>query len=146
MKYYSIILCFITSLTVAQNHFVTIDYDKVIVNKGSSTWYIEVPFRIDKGIHIQDIIETKENVLPTVVKLMLPIEGVEYSFKELQYKSVQLDAIKHKVITNAFKIYIELVIKEVTKMPESIEGSLFYQACNDKQCFFPRTLDFEIEL
>ena len=146
MKFYSIIIFFFTSLTVAQGHFVTIDYDKVVVKKKNRTNYIEIPFSIADGIHIQDIIETKENVLPTALNIKFPVESVDYSFQELQYKYVQLDAIQHKVITNVFKIRIEVHSIEGAILPEFIEGNLFYQACNDRQCFFPRTLDFKIEL
>lgn len=129
-----------------QQHFVSVDESAIrIVRKGDG-WMAGIPFQIHEPYHIQAVSGAQENVIPTTITFENNehLEIVQYEFTALQHDTVYLDEVPSKVLSGTFKVNVFFKIPggNQSKVPP-LKGSLAYQACNDRQCFFPRTLAFQ---
>jgi hypothetical protein len=132
-----------------QQQFVSVDESAIRVIRRDDGWIAGIPFQIHKPYHIQEVSGAQENVIPTTISFEKSehLEIVKYEFTSLKYDTVYLDHVPSRVLSDTFEVSVFL------KFPSghsegipSLKGGLDYQACNDRQCFFPRTLEFNIPL
>lgn len=108
---------------------------------------ITLPFEILEGYHIQSEAESLDGSLPTEVTFQDNdlYEIVSYTYSKKYNEKVVLNQYTHNVLINEFEITVTLKLKSKASNPK-LNGQLFYQACTDRQCLFPRTLDFQISI
>jgi len=132
-----------------QQEFVSVDESAIRVVRSDDGWIAGIPFHIRKPYHIQEVSGAQENVIPTSISFEKSqhFEIVKHEFTSLKYDTVYLDHVPSRVLSDTFEVSVFL------KFPPghsegipSLKGGLVYQACNDRQCFFPRTLEFNIPL
>ncbi|WP_224483926.1 protein-disulfide reductase DsbD domain-containing protein [Robertkochia aurantiaca] len=111
------------------------------------TLVLTLQFDITDGFHIQAAGMGEENVMETELHLELPnsVRLEELEFPEphrilLQGSTDSLQVYSGKAIFKAILISSQ---QEGVKL---IPGQLFYQACDEKKCFYPRTLEFGVKV
>lgn len=152
MNFYSLWLLLLGMLTSApqeQHHFVSLEESAIRIVKEKEGWRAGIPFLIQEPFHIQDISGEQEHVIPTTISFESSelFEIVQYEFGALKYDTVYLDQVPSKVLSGSFEVRVFIKsLAEPSESPLLLKGELVYQACNDRQCFFPRTLTFIIPL
>lgn len=148
MSYYSLILCSILSLLGSETKQL-VEFKEAEVVKVTEDIYttITLPFEVLEGYHIQSDSDDSGGLIATKITFKenknYTIVHQEFSLK--QHETIVLDGVEHLVISNRFEITATL--KLIGNTPKlKLEGELYYQACTDRQCLFPRTLNFQIQL
>jgi len=148
MSYYSLTLCFILSLfgneTRQLVEFKETEVVKVIEDDHMT---VTLPFEVLETYHIQSNANSSGGQIATEVTFKenrnYTIERQEFSLK--QHETIVLDGVKNTVISSRFEITVAL--KRIENASDvTLEGELYYQACTDRQCLFPRALSFHIPL
>lgn len=152
MNCYSIWVVLMSTLLPSaelQQHFVTVDESVIRVERKGDGWIVGIPFQIREPYHIQAVSGAKDNVIPTTISFEENehFEIVHYNFTSLKHDTVFLDQVPNKVLSGTFEVsvFIKYPKGNLSKIPP-LKGELGYQACNDRQCFFPRTLTFNVDL
>jgi len=150
MNYYSIFLSLILSVpTIAQKQFVSFDNEAVRIIKQKEELTIVLPFNILEGYHIQAAMETKDNLIPTeiIFEQNVNYKIITQNFTLTNYDIVVLNEFTHRVLSKLLEMTITLKpSKGSINSSMKLKGQLMYQACDDKQCYFPRVLDFKMTL
>lgn len=146
MNYYNILLSFIIVLSgIQQKQFVNFDKDEVRQTKQKELIIVVIPFNIDEGYHIQAESETKDNLIATEITFEKnkDFNIIDQEFSLTHYETVVLNQFTHKVLSNKLEVTVTLKPKrKISSLNNKLKGKLYYQACDDRQCFFPRTLNF----
>ena len=148
MNYYSIILCLVLGLF--SNHTEQIvSFNEAGVSTSFKGQFVTVTIHFDilQGYHIQSESETLDDVIATeiVFEDSNSFEIISYEFTSKQNETVILNEYTHNVITSAFEVTVTIKLNEkVSALNYELGGQLYYQACTDRQCLFPRTLNFEV--
>ena len=148
MNYYSLILCFVASFFGNETkQFVEFKEATTIVVKENGHVKMILPFEVLTDYHIQSNSEVSDGSIPTEItfKGSDDYKIISQEFSLVQNETIVLNRDKHKVISNRFEVTVTLKLnKNITN--SKLVGGLYYQACTDRQCLFPRTLDFQISL
>ena len=150
MNFYNILLFVLTGVTCfQQKQFVKVVKDQVSIKRQDEIINITVPFQIQDGYHIQALSDTQDNLIPTEITFETP-DGchiLKQEFSKTHCDMVVLNKITHKVLSKSLVVMLTLKCQG-NMSPDNLElkGRLYYQTCNDTQCFFPRTLKFSVGL
>ncbi len=147
MNYFSLWTAGLIFITlVQQKHFVQFNSADVHLEWNKETGVVTLPFIIQDGLHIQAVSNTLDNVIPTEISFEEnPLLNIEYYRFSIQYfDTVLLDSVSHNVISGNFEVKVFFTKAEESNQKLKLAGHLTYQACNDKQCFFPRSLPIEL--
>ncbi|HWR35775.1 MAG TPA: protein-disulfide reductase DsbD domain-containing protein [Clostridia bacterium] len=151
MKRISIALAFVLVLVgsaLAQNantqpSVTIVPADPVVVRAGSSS-PAQLVFRVNSGFHINSNKPNSELLIPTSLKLSPPTEvmiaGVKYPAGEQLVFPFSPDE-KLSVYSGDFKV--SALVRAARGTPVGtyrVHGELKYQACNNRQCFPPKTV------
>lgn len=148
MNFFNLLFCFLSGVFYCQQtQFVSMLEDNMIINKHEDVIDITIQFEILDGYHIQALSDTQDNLIPTKLTFT-PQKGcklINQKFTKTHYDKVFLNNVEHKVLSKILEITITLQC-ETTILPNGqlLKGELFYQTCNDRQCFFPRTFEFSV--
>jgi hypothetical protein len=106
-----------------------------------------IPLTVMKGFHIQANPASNPQLIATTLTLE-PAEGVQAGAPAYPPgKAYRLAATGTEVMTYDGKIDIAVPVSAAAGAKAGhyeLKGKLRYQACNDKTCFFPMTLDVAI--
>lgn len=135
----------------SNTQFVTFENSEIsYISKDKSIIELELTFKIKDGYHIQTEVIENENLIATEFHIdEIPNEVVlinqSFNYKKHLWKLD--DGSYFNVITNTFKIHLTLSMSKNTKSNKKYALSeLFYQTCDDKKCYFPRTLEVKIPI
>lgn len=148
MNYYSLLLCFMLSIVGnGTEQFVELKDAEITVEKDNDYVTITLPFEVLEPYHIQSNSEVSEELITTEITLKEnnAYEIVIQEFSLKKDETISLNGAMHKVISNQFEVTVVLKLNENTSNVK-LEGELYYQACSDKQCLFPRGLNFQISI
>jgi len=132
-----------------QKQFVTFNDIEVRISEEKGVFTITLPFTIDEDYHIQAVSEVLDNLIATEISFeqngSFEIEGFEFSLTN--YETVVLNEFTHRVLSDRVEVTVILKFNE-NKSAKGIglKGELYYQACDDQRCFFPRSLGFNVDL
>ena len=146
MNYFKITMCFMLIACNSQaQDFVTFNKTNIMKTTKDELVKIILPFEIVEGYHIQSEIESTDGSITTdiVFEENDLIEILSYSYSKKNNEIVVLNQFEYNVLTDKFEVTVTLKRTNKT-LKSSLTGQLYYQACTDKQCLFPRTLNFEI--
>ena len=148
MNYCSLILCFILSVVGNETkQFVEFKSAEVVKVTEHGYTTITLPFEVLEGYHVQSNSDISGGLIATEITFEdngnYTIVGQEFSLK--QNETIVLDGVEHKVISNRFEVTTTFKFIKNTSDAQ-LEGELYYQACTDRQCLFPRALNFQIPL
>ena len=118
--------------------------DKTVLKKDASV-NVSIPVRLRPGYHVNSNTPSDQFLIP--LKLTLTSNSVQVS--PIEYPTPQM--MKLSFSEKPVSVYEGDFILE-TKFKASpgaagyvqVDGKLRYQACNDKMCLPPRSIDFKI--
>lgn len=148
MNFYSLAMCFALSFFVKETkQFVEFSTVNIKIVKENGFVTITLPFEVLETYHIQSNSEISNALIATEITFKdsnaYTINSKEFSLK--QDETIILNGDEHKIISNQFEVIVSLQLNENTSNLK-LEGELYYQACSDTQCLFPRSLNFQISL
>ena len=145
MNYFSTTLCLmlLTFNCYAQD-FVTLNEANIETTEDNLI-IITLPFEIVDGYHIQSEVDTPCDSLMTEIIFAENdmFELISYEFSKKHNEEVVLNEYTHFVLIDIFEVTVTLKLNDNSLKPE-LNGQLNYQACTNKQCLFPRTLNFQV--
>jgi len=111
--------------------------------------HISLSFLIKEGYHIQADQVKDENLIPSV--LTVDASDVLIIGDPIFPPSIEF---RMKGVEEALQVYSDVLeinvpvktAKSVKKGLYHIKGTLHYQACDDSKCYFPRDLNFIMEI
>ena len=111
----------------------------VVVGKSAP---VTLNFRVNQGFHINSNKPNSEILIPTELKLdppsQLMVANVTYPPGEML--SIPIVNEKISVYSGDFQIGARvLAVRAISPGTYRVRGTLRFQACNDRQCFPPRT-------
>ena len=129
-------------VSAMDSQFVTFK-DSNVYYKGDNSLQIALEFTIDPGYHIQPEQLKGSNFIATAFHLeasdFYSIKDIHFHYRKTQWS---FDNIEYfDVISGSFTVLVDLSFSRQTIWNLSyLDAALFYQACDDRQCFFPREL------
>ena len=145
MSFYSQFLIVLSCLLLnLQQDFVSFKPELSKSEINNEHLIVELVFQVAPGYHIQAEDKVPENIIPTSISFdeSTGIKILQHKFQVENYDEVILGDISHKVINGQFSVLVHL--KEKPKSKGAIlTGEIYYQACDDRKCFYPRKLKFE---
>ncbi|GAA4309436.1 hypothetical protein GCM10023115_35710 [Pontixanthobacter gangjinensis] len=148
MSFFKVSIIFLFCLVIPnQQDFVSFLPENSVTELKNQQFIVQLYFEVKPGFHIQAEDEVPENIIPTSINFEKSphFEILKHSFQVQKYQVILLGDQKHKVIDGKFGIQVYLKAKKLQKV-ERLKGELHYQACDDRQCFYPRSLKFEMSL
>lgn len=132
-----------TAAAAKKGHVVLLS-DGVMVDAGKPEM-VELRFRVDPGYHINSHTPKDPLLIPTRLTLDagpgVTVLGETYP-KGTAFKLGQgSDSMLLDVYQGEFRVMVRV---RAAKGPQTLVGSLHYQACDDASCFPPRTLPVKI--
>ena len=147
-----IALLFVSTAAVAQEQYVTVaPIDTVAVVRGK-TAALKIDCRVNQGFHINSNKPNSELLIPTEFKFSLPTEliiaGVTYpAGQQLTFPFMPNEPLS--VYSGDFQINAKVRSSQHSHPGTyRVHAQLKYQACNDRQCFAPKSLpvDFDVKI
>ncbi|MCG9971316.1 hypothetical protein [Christiangramia crocea] len=149
MKYFNLLFfAIIFSFTPLQDEFVIFQAEETEVKKSQEEYRISLPFKIIDGYYIQAETDVPENIISTQVSFKENdfYQITHHAFSSEGEQTIYLDTTAHNVLSGRFEIVVFLKLKDkALNRTKKLRGEVLYQACNTRQCFYPRNLSFEIE-
>jgi hypothetical protein len=123
--------------------------DTVVVARGSKA-PLDIALRVNRGFHVNSHQPNDELLLPTVVHLNPP-EGIV--IMNIAYPEAEDLALpfagkdKLSVYSGDFEVTAEVRIpKSAAVGTQRVHGEVRYQACDNRQCFPPKTTPLEFDV
>ena len=149
MNYYKLTICFMLLAFSSQaQDFVTFNETNINQITENSFVTITLPFNVEEGYHIQSEIESIDGSLTTEITFEDNdlYEIVSNTFSKKNNEQVVLDdEYTSDVLINEFEVTITLKLNNNIS-GSRLKGELYYQACTDRQCLLPRTLNFQVPI
>jgi hypothetical protein len=111
--------------------------------KRGETAIIKVTATLDEGFHLNSHTPPETYLIPLTLKWTPgPLEAVDVRYPPPQSLKVPFDPKPLSVLTGKFEIATKFkAAAGAPTGPVTVVGKLRYQACNDKACFPPKTID-----
>jgi hypothetical protein len=123
--------------------------DTMVVARGSKA-PLDIALRVNRGFHVNSHQPNDELLLPTVVHLNPP-EGIV--IMNIAYPEAEDLALpfagkdKLSVYSGDFEVTAEVRIpKSAAVGTQRVHGEVRYQACDNRQCFPPKTTPLEFDV
>jgi thiol:disulfide interchange protein DsbD len=135
------------SLLFAVNPNDLVKIGKIKNTTQENTVVISVPLTIEKGFHIQANNPGNKRFIATTFEFEKnsPIEVVSVEFPEGKEFKIQSSPEPVKVYEGKIDILAKIKLTQ-TQKKLSLNAKLRYQACDDKNCFFPVNKELKINL
>ena len=130
-------------------HLVQLKRKPAIFVKPGKTKILYLKFQVANSFHILANQGNEDQFLATQLKMKSSSNITTTQTKFPTPKPFPIEGVDEpmKVFDNLFEVKIQFkVAKDISKGEHTIEGNLFYQACNSKKCFFPKELTFKVTI
>lgn len=128
-------------------HFVRLDSVPIWVLKSDLEKIVRLSIQIEEGYHLL----APEPAEDSLIDIRLEIEENELLQRGSPRYSLPSDfyieGLDQAIKVHHDKLDIELKVKAkqvIDKKQITLQASLSYQACNEKQCFFPKVFQFPV--
>ena len=145
------LLIFCASALLAQGHAPTISVApivNIVVPRGGRA-PLEIALRVNRGFHVNSHKPHDELLLPTVVHLDPP-EGItimDIAYPEAEELSLPFATQKLSVYSGSFVVTAEVhAHPHVPLGTQRVRGEVRYQACDNRQCFPPKTTPLQFDV
>lgn len=144
-----LLLCFTFKGHAQETAFVSFEGKEVYTLEAGEPHQITLAFQIKEGYHIMAHILKESNFIPTTLS-MTGSEDVIFKdpvFPEGEEYFLEGSEEAMLVYTGELEVAIPFSLRDTTKGGQyTLTGELYYQACSDVKCFFPRNLAFTVEV
>jgi thiol:disulfide interchange protein DsbD len=119
--------------------------EQVTVKRGSAAT-VKVTAALSDGFHLNSHTPAEDYLIPLSLKWAPgPVEAGEIVYPRPQMLKVPFSEKPLSVLTGKFEIATQFkAAANAAPGPSTVTGKLRYQACNDKSCFPPKTLDVKV--
>ncbi len=134
--------------TPSPQNVVKLDPIETLKVKPGSTIKVELPVRVDEGFHVN----SNKPADPYLIPLRLTwntgvLENGQVAFPKPQLENYGFSDKPVSVFTGSFEIVTSFkVARGAAPGPSQVVGKLHYQACNDRTCLTPKTIDVVLPL
>ena len=139
-------LCFIQSNATAQTSVLLIPKPDPVAAKAGTTMEFKLPLQLREGYHVN----SNKPPDPYLIPLRLtwesgPITAAEIVYPKPDFRKVDFFAGSLPVFSGRFELLTRFKIPaSVPPGLVNIAGKLRYQACNDRMCLPPKTIDITL--
>jgi hypothetical protein len=148
MIYFKIgVFSIILLLSFQDKQFVEFKSELVKISSEKELVTVVLPFEILEDYHIQSEEIGDGNFIATEIHFD-NLEGFKilgYQFSKVNRENLVLGQLKCEVLSNQMEITLRLEKTSISKKSLNLKGHLYYQACDDRQCFYPRNLQFSLK-
>jgi hypothetical protein len=144
---------FFCTLAVAQQQNVPsvtmMPIDPVAVAIGKSA-PVSLTFRVNNGFHINSNKPNSDLLIPTALKLDVPTELMiaKINYPEGQQAALEFSPDEKMSVYSGDFTITAMVRPALNSSPGTyrVHGGLRFQACNNRQCFPPKTLPVQFDI
>jgi DsbC/DsbD-like thiol-disulfide interchange protein len=117
-----------------------------ITVKAGATAVVKVTATLSDGFHLNSHTPAESYLIPLSLKWTAgPVEAGEVVYPKPQLIKVPFSEKPLSVLTGKFELSTPFKVPAgTTAGPVTVTGKLRYQACNDKSCFPPKTIDVKV--
>jgi Disulphide bond corrector protein DsbC len=119
--------------------------DQLVIKRGA-TAAVKVTATLNEGFHLNSHTPPEDYLIPLSLKWAPgSVEAADVVYPPAQPLKVPFDPKPLSVLTGKFEITTKFKTAAGAAVgPSTITGKLRYQACNDKACFPPKTLEVKL--
>jgi len=145
-----LVLCSSAALAQGSSPLVSVAPIGTVVVARGGTASLSIAMRVNKGFHVNSHQPNDELLLPTVVHLNPP-EGIvimNIAYPEAEELALSFAGNeKLSVYSGSFEVTAEVrVPKSAAPGIQRVHGEVKYQACDNRQCFPPKTTPLEFDV
>ena len=147
MNCYNILLLTLLSLFHSEKFsMVTFQKEQVTITQEEDTRVVVLPFEIKEGYHIQSDKPDANDMIVTEIIFEHDnrFQIISTSF-DANYSTLQLGEDDVDIIIDKFEVTVTIKCPKEIK-DGLLKGMLHFQACDNRKCYFPRALEFEISI
>ena len=139
-------LCFIPSNAVAQTNVLLVPKPEPVPAKAGATIEVKLPLQLREGYHVN----TNMPPDPYLIPLRLtwdagPVTASEVVYPKPEAHKVEFFAGLLPVFSGRFELITRFKVAPSTQPGlVNVAGKLRYQACNDRMCLPPKTVDLTL--
>jgi len=129
-----------------QTEIVTLNVQKLVIKAGKHE-KIRVDVKIKDGFHIQANKLQNEFLIPTTLKIVAHnnLKTGKQFFPPVKRFRLQGTSDSLDVFDGSFEISIPVkASKNIKEGNYNLQAEFRYQACDERICFFPKTIEFSI--
>lgn len=128
--------------------FVRFAAEDIQITQQAQHTTISLCFDILDGYHIQSNRVENENLLATKIELEQSpyFEVITKTFSTETTKISLIEEEELSVFSNTLQVEIQLQRKRAFQTNDPIKGTIFYQTCDKRKCYFPRELAFSVPI
>jgi hypothetical protein len=118
---------------------------KVVVKRGG-TAEATLSVKLQQGYHVNSNTPSENYLIPLRLTWVAgPLESVSVTFPKPVMEKYEFSSKPLSVFTGNFEIVTKFKpAANASQGPAYLSGKLRYQACNDKACFPPKTVDIKL--
>jgi DsbC/DsbD-like thiol-disulfide interchange protein len=145
------LLLFVSAAALAQSSgpLVTVaPVDPVVVAPGGKT-DLALQLRVSRGFHINSNKPTDDLLIPTTVHLSPPqgVMIVNIAYPDGQLLALPFLSEKLNVYNGDFQVTAQVRVPSSTPLgTQRVHGEVKYQACDNRQCYPPKSTPFEFDV
>jgi DsbC/DsbD-like thiol-disulfide interchange protein len=121
--------------------------EQITVKRGA-TATVKVTATLSNGFHLNSHTPAEDFLIPLTLKWTPPpgiVEASEVAYPKPQMVKVPFQEKPLSVLTGKFELTTPFKVPaSAAAGPVTVTGKLRYQACNDKSCFPPKTLEVKV--
>jgi DsbC/DsbD-like thiol-disulfide interchange protein len=119
--------------------------EQITVKRGA-TATVKVTATLSDGFHLNSHTPAEDFLIPLTLKWGPgPVAPGEVAYPKPQMVKVPFQEKPLSVLTGKFELSTPFKVPADAPVgPTTVTGKLRYQACNDKSCFPPKTLDVKV--
>jgi|SRR5580704_5257945 DsbC/DsbD-like thiol-disulfide interchange protein len=116
--------------------------------KAGSTVKVALSLQVDDGYHVNSNTPADEFLIPLRLTWSPgPLESGAVSFPKPQLEKLQFSEKPVSVFKGTFEIATRFKVASGAKPGQgTVTGKLHYQACNDRMCLTPKTVDVNVPI
>jgi DsbC/DsbD-like thiol-disulfide interchange protein len=118
-----------------------------VTGKRNEAVQAKIPITVDAGYHVNSNKPAEEYLIPLRLTWTSTgaLEGGEVVFPKPSLEKYEFSKEPLSVFTGSFNLVVNFKIGATAPAgPGAAAGKLRYQACNDKACFPPKTIEISI--
>jgi hypothetical protein len=116
-----------------------------VVAKPGATVTVKVAAALSDGFHLNSHTPPEPYLIPLSLKWTEgALTAPDVHYPAAQMLKVPFSEKPLSVLTGKFEITTKFKVAAAAAGPSNVMGKLRYQACNDKSCFAPKTVDVKI--
>jgi thioredoxin:protein disulfide reductase len=116
--------------------------------KAGSTVKVALSLQVDEGYHVNSNTPADEFLIPLRLSWSPgPLQSGAITFPKPQLEKLQFSEKPVSVFKGTFEIATRFKVPADAKPGQSVlAGKLHYQACNDRMCLAPKTVDVSVPI